>query len=125
MSRVSVRYIIEDVPAAMQFYTSVLGFTVEFDASPAFASVVRDGVRLLLSGDGSSGKRPLADGRKQAPGGWNRVSIEVENLATEVDRLRAAGVPFRTPEVLTGPGGSQVMIEDPSGNPVEIFQPRS
>lgn len=125
MSTVSMRYIINDVPAAMQFYTSVLSFTVELDASPAFASVVRDGVRLLLSGDGSSGKRSLADGRKQEPGGWNRLSIEVENLATEVGRLRAAGVPFRTPEVLSGPGGSQVMIEDPSGNPVEIFQPRS
>lgn len=125
MSTVSMRYIINDVPAAMQFYTSVLGFTVEHDAAPAFAAVARDGVRLLLSGDGSSGKRSLSDGRKQEPGGWNRLSIEVENLATEVDRLRAAGVPFRTPEVLSGPGGSQVMIEDPSGNPVEIFQPKS
>jgi hypothetical protein len=73
MSGVSVRYIIDDVPAAMRFYTTLLGFTLEQDASPAFASVVRDGVRLLLSGDGSSGKRPLPDGRRQVPGGWNRV----------------------------------------------------
>ena len=85
MSRVSVRYIIEDVPAAMRFYTTLLGFTVERDASPAFASVVRDGVRLLLSGEGSSGKRPLSDGRRQVPGGWNRVHLEVTDLAAEVD----------------------------------------
>jgi len=91
MSRVSVRYMIDDVPAAMRFYTTLLGFTVERDASPAFASVVRDGVRLLLSGDGSSGKRPLPDGRQQVPGGWNRVHLEVSDLAAEVARLRAAG----------------------------------
>src|SRR5574341_341075 len=96
MSRVSVRYIIDDVPAAMRFYTTLLGFTVERDASPAFASVVWDGVRLLLSGDGSSGKRPLPDGRRQVPGGWNRVHLEVADLAAEVARLRAAGVSFRT-----------------------------
>ena len=83
MSRVSVRYIIDDVPAAMRFYTTLLGFTVERDASPAFVSVVRDGVRLLLSGDGSSGKRSLPDGRAQVPGGWNRVHLEVSDLAAE------------------------------------------
>ncbi len=124
MSAVSVRYIIKDVPAAIEFYTSLLGFTVEHDASPAFAAVVRDGVRLLLSGDGSSGKRPLADGRTQEPGGWNRLNIEVPDLTAEVDRLRAAGVPFRTGQIVTGPGGAQVIIDDPSGNPVELFQPR-
>ena len=122
MSSVSIRYIIDDVPAAMQFYTTHLGFTVEHDASPAFASVVRDGVRLFLSGDGSSGKRPLADGREQTPGGWNRVHLEVDNIKSEVERLRAAGVKFRTNDIVTGPGGAQVIIEDPSGNPVEIFQ---
>jgi catechol 2,3-dioxygenase-like lactoylglutathione lyase family enzyme len=124
MSDVSMRYIIDDVPAAVQFYTTLLGFTVEHDAAPAFVSVVRDGVRLLLSGDGSSGKRPLADGREQLPGGWNRVHLEVADIDAEVARLRAAGVPFRTSEIVTGPGGAQVIIEDPSGNPVEIFQSR-
>jgi catechol 2,3-dioxygenase-like lactoylglutathione lyase family enzyme len=124
MSRVSVRYIIEDVPAAVRFYTTLLGFTVEQDASPAFASVVRDGVRLLLSGDGSSGKRPLADGRSQVPGGWNRVHLEVADLGAEVARLREAGVPFRTNEIVSGPGGAQAILDDPSGNPVELFQSR-
>jgi catechol 2,3-dioxygenase-like lactoylglutathione lyase family enzyme len=124
MSGVSVRYIIEDVPAAVRFYTTLLGFTVEHDASPAFASIVRDGVRLLLSGDGSSGKRPLADGRTQVPGGWNRVHLEVADLGAEVARLRAAGVPFRTNDIVSGPGGLQVILDDPSGNPVELFQSR-
>jgi catechol 2,3-dioxygenase-like lactoylglutathione lyase family enzyme len=124
MSKVSVRYMIDDVPAAIRFYTTLLGFTLEHDASPAFASVVRDGVRLLLSGDGSSGKRPLPDGRQQVPGGWNRVHLELTDLAGEVARLRAAGVPFRTDEIVTGPGGAQAILDDPSGNPVELFQPR-
>ena len=124
MSRVGVRYIIDDVPAAVRFYTDLLGFTVERDASPAFAAVVRDGVRLLLSGDGSSGKRALPDGREQAAGGWNRLHLEVEDLGAEVARLRSAGVSFRTNEIVSGPGGSQVIIDDPSGNPVELFQAR-
>lgn len=124
MSRVSVRYIIDDVPAAIRFYTTLLGFTLEQDASPAFAAVVRDGVRLLLSGEGSSGKRPLADGRRQEAGGWNRLHLEVDDLAAEVARLRAAGAPFRTNDIVTGPGGAQAILDDPSGNPVELFQPR-
>jgi catechol 2,3-dioxygenase-like lactoylglutathione lyase family enzyme len=124
MSRVGVRYIIDDVPAAIGFYTTLLGFTVEHDASPAFASVVRNGVRLLLSGDGSSGKRPLPDGRRQTPGGWNRVHIEVADLAAEVARLRAAGVVFRMDEIISGPGGAQILLDDPSGNPIELFEPR-
>ena len=124
MSEVGVRYMIDDVPAAIAFYTSVLGFTLEHDASPAFAAVARDGVRLLLSGDGSSGKRPLADGRRQAPGGWNRIHLQVSDLESEVERLRAAAVPFRTNEIVTGPAGAQVIIDDPSGNPIELFQPR-
>ena len=115
---------IDDVPAAVRFYTTLLGFALEQDASPAFAAVSRDGVRLLLSGDGSSGKRPLADGRRQVPGGWNRIHLRVGNLEAEVERLRAAGVPFRTSEIVTGPGGTQVIIDDPSGNPIELFQPR-
>jgi catechol 2,3-dioxygenase-like lactoylglutathione lyase family enzyme len=124
MSDVSVRYMIDDVPAALRFYTTLLGFTVERDASPAFASVVRDGVRLLLSGEGSSGKRPLPDGRRQVPGGWNRIHLEVADLEAEAERLRAAGVSFRTTDIVTGPGGAQVVIDDPSGNPVELFQSR-
>jgi catechol 2,3-dioxygenase-like lactoylglutathione lyase family enzyme len=125
MSRVSVRYIIDDVPTAVRFYTTHLGFTVEHDASPAFASVIRDGVRLLLSGDGSSGKRDLSDGRSQTAGGWNRIHIELSDLEAEVTRLRAAGIPFRTSEIVSGPGGSQVIIDDPSGNPIELFQSKS
>ena len=124
MSKVGVRYIIDDVPAAIRFYTTHLGFTLEHDASPAFAAVARDGVRLLLSGDGSSGKRPLPDGRKQTAGGWNRVHLEVGDIATEVARLREAGVSFRMKDVITGPGGAQIIIDDPSGNPIEIFESR-
>lgn len=124
MSGISVRYIIDDVPKAIHFYTTFLGFTLELDASPAFASMVRDGVRLLLSGDGSSGKRPLPDGRRQVSGGWNRVHIEVTDLEAEVERLRAAGITFRNDDIVTGPGGAQVILDDPSGNPVELFQPQ-
>ena len=124
MGDVGVRYMIDDVPAAVAFYTTLLGFTLEHDASPAFAAVSRGGVRLLLSGDGSSGKRPLADGRRQEPGGWNRLHLQVADLEAEVERLRAAAVTFRTSAIVTGPGGAQVVIEDPSGNPIELFQPR-
>jgi catechol 2,3-dioxygenase-like lactoylglutathione lyase family enzyme len=124
MREVSVRYVIDDVPAALAFYTGTLGFALDLDASPAFAAVSRDGVRLLLSGEGSSGKRPLADGRRQAPGGWNRIHLQVADLAAEIERLRRAGVSFRTKEIVTGPGGAQVIIDDPSGNPIELFQPR-
>lgn len=124
MSDVSVRYMIDDVPAAVKFYRTLLGFTLEQDASPAFAAVARSGVRLLLSGEGSSGKRTLADGRRQVPGGWNRIHLQVSDLESEVERLRAAGVSFRTNEIVTGPGGAQVVIDDPSGNPIELFQPR-
>ena len=123
MSGVSVRYIVDDVPVALRFYTTLLGFALERDASPAFAAVSLDGVRLLLSGEGSSGKRPLADGRRQRPGGWNRIHLQVHDLSSEVARLRAAGVPFRTGEIVTGPGGAQAIIDDPSGNPIELFQP--
>lgn len=122
MSEVGVRYLIDDVPAAIEFYTTLLGFTLEHDASPAFAAVSRDGVRLLLSGEGSSGKRPLSDGRRQVPGGWNRIHLQVSDLEAEVKRLRAEGVPFRTNGIVSGPGGAQVIIDDPSGNPIELFQ---
>jgi catechol 2,3-dioxygenase-like lactoylglutathione lyase family enzyme len=113
---------IDDVPAAIKFYTTHLGFAADMDASPAFASVTRDGVRLLLSGKTSSGRRAMADGREPVPGGWNRIHIQVEDLAAEVNRLRNAGLKFRN-DVITGPGGSQIILDDPSGNPVELFQP--
>ena len=122
MSTVSIRYMIDDVPAAIKFYTTHLGFSLDLDASPAFASVTRDGVRLLLSGKTSSGRRAMPDGREPVPGGWNRIHIQVENLEAEVQRLREAGLKFRN-EIVKGPGGSQVLVEDPSGNPVELFQP--
>jgi catechol 2,3-dioxygenase-like lactoylglutathione lyase family enzyme len=123
MSRVSVRYMIDDVPAAIDFYTKLLGFKMAQDASPAFAAVERDGVRLLLSGEGSSGKRPLPDGSNQVPGGWNRVHLEVADLTAEVERLRSEGVSFRMDAIVTGPAGAQIILDDPSGNPVELFQP--
>lgn len=123
MSTVSIRYMIDDVPAAIQFYTTYLGFTLDQDASPAFASVSRDGVRLLLSGKASSGRRPMPDGREPVPGGWNRIHIQVDNLEAEVERLRDAGLKFRN-EIISGPGGSQILLEDPSGNLIELFQPK-
>ncbi len=122
MSSVSVRYMIDDVPAAIAFYTAHLGFSLEQDASPAFASVSRDGVRLLLSGKSSSGRRPMPDGRLPVPGGWNRIQLQVAAIASEVERLRAAGLHFRN-DIVTGPGGSQILLDDPSGNPVELFEP--
>ena len=122
MSTVSIRYMIDDVPAAIQFYTTYLGFSLDRDASPAFASVSRDGVRLLLSGKTSSGRQAMPDGREPVPGGWNRIHIQVEDLAAEVKRLREAGLKFRN-EIVKGPGGSQILLDDPSGNPVELFQP--
>src|SRR5262245_50423569 len=122
MSTVSIRYIIDEVPAAIKFYTTHLGFELETDASPAFASVTRDGVRLLLSGRTSSGRRAMPDGREPVPGGWNRIHIQVDDLAAEVKRLRDAGLKFRN-DIITGPGGSQIILDDPSCNPVELFQP--
>lgn len=121
MSAVSIRYMIDDVPAAIKFYTAHLGFVVEHDASPAFASVTRDGVRLLLSGMTSSGRKAMADGRVPVPGGWNRIHIQVDDLAAEIKRLSEAGLTFRN-DVVNGPGGSQILLDDPSGNPVELFQ---
>src|SRR6476660_7502996 len=123
MSTTGIRYMIDDVQVAIKFYTTHLGFTLDLDASPAFASVTRDGVRLLLSGKTSSGRRAMPDGREPVPGGWNRIHIQVENLEAEVKRLREAGLKFRN-EIVSGPGGSQILLDDPSGNPVELFQPK-
>lgn len=122
MTAVSVRYMIDDVAPAIEFYTTHLGFALEMDASPAFAAVSRDGVRLLLSGPTSSGRRPMPDGTQTVPGGWNRIQLEVSDLASEVERLKEAGLRFRN-DIVTGPGGSQILLDDPSGNPVELFQP--
>ncbi|MBI1176309.1 VOC family protein [bacterium] len=121
---VSVRYMIDDVDAAVAFYTKHLGFTQEMNASPAFASVVHGNLRLLLSGAKSSGRQPLPDGTKPAPGGWNRILLEVSDIDAEAARLRAAGVKFRRDDVVSGPGGSQIWVVDPSGNLVELFQPK-
>lgn len=121
-STVGVRYMIDDVADAIAFYTTQLGFTLEHDATPAFAAVSRDGVRLLLSGPTSSGRRPMPDGARPVPGGWNRLHLQVDDLAAEVQRLREAGVRFRN-DIVTGPGGSQTLLQDPDGNVVELFQP--
>jgi catechol 2,3-dioxygenase-like lactoylglutathione lyase family enzyme len=118
---VNVRYMVDDVAAAVDFYTTHLGFTVGI-SSPAFADVTRGKLRLLLSGPASSAGRPMADGERPGPGGWNRIHFVTDDLAAEVERLRAAGVRFRN-EVVTGPGGSQILALDPAGNIVELFQP--
>lgn len=118
----SVRYIVPDVERAIAFYTTHLGFSVRMSALPAFADVVRGRLRLLLSGPASSGGRTLPDGRTPEPGGWNRIHLIVDDLPGEVERLRAAGLRFRS-DIVTGPGGSQIVLDDPAGNPVELFQP--
>ncbi|PXY22786.1 VOC family protein [Prauserella muralis] len=119
---VSVRYMVDNVEKAIDFYTTHLGFALNTGAAPAFADVVRGNLRLLLSGPASSAGRPMPDGAQPAPGGWNRIHLIVDDLAAEVERLRAAGLPFRN-DIVTGPGGSQILLEDPSGNVVELFQP--
>jgi len=121
--QVNVRYMVEDVDAAAQFYTKYLGFTRGIDAAPAFADVTRGNLRLLLSGRKSSAGRPMPDGTLPFPGGWNRIEIVVENLAEEVARLKAEGLHFRN-EIISGPGGSQILLIDPSGNFIELFQPK-
>jgi catechol 2,3-dioxygenase-like lactoylglutathione lyase family enzyme len=119
---VSVRYMVDDVDAAVAFYTTHFGFSVRSSAAPAFADVTRGNLRLLLSGPKSSAGRPMPDGRVPQPGGWNRIHFVVDDIAAEVERLRAAGLTFRN-DVVTGPGGQQILLEDPSGNPIELFQP--
>jgi catechol 2,3-dioxygenase-like lactoylglutathione lyase family enzyme len=121
---VNVRYMVDDVDAAVDFYTTHFGFVLRSSAAPAFADVVRGNLRLLLAGPKSSAGRPMPDGRQPAPGGWNRIHLIVDDLEAEVDRLRAAGLTFRN-EIVKGPGGSQILVDDPAGNPIELFQPRS
>ncbi|WP_083972057.1 VOC family protein [Actinoplanes awajinensis] len=121
-STVSVRYLVDDVAAALGFYTGHLGFTSITTFLPAFADVRRGHLRLLLSGPDSSAGRAMPDGRRPQPGGWNRIHLIVGDIDTEVARLRTAGVVFRS-DVITGPGGRQIVLDDPAGNPVELFEP--
>jgi catechol 2,3-dioxygenase-like lactoylglutathione lyase family enzyme len=119
---VNVRYMVDDVQASIDFYTKHLGFELRTSAAPAFADVTRGNLRLLLSGPTSSAGRPMPDGAKPGPGGWNRIHLIVDDIGAEVTRLREVGLGFRN-DVVTGPGGSQILLEDPSGNVIELFQP--
>ena len=119
---VNVRYLVDDVAASVDFYTRHFGFTVLTSAPPAFADVKRGNLRLLLSGPQSSAGRPMTDGERPGPGGWNRIHLLVEDIEGEVARLTADGIAFRN-DVVVGPGGSQVLACDPSGNLIELFQP--
>ena len=118
---VSVRYMVDDVEAAVSFYTQVLDFEILTNTPPAFANVTRGNLRLLLSGPTSSAGRPMPDGEKPGPGGWNRIHLVVDDIDAEVARLRDAGAEFRN-DVIEGPGGKQILVLDPSGNVVEFFQ---
>jgi catechol 2,3-dioxygenase-like lactoylglutathione lyase family enzyme len=118
----TVRYLVRDVDQSVAFYGKHLGFTVQQQFGPNMAIVTRDGLTLWLAGPGASAARPMPDGRKPEPGGWNRIQLEVSDLEREVEALRAAGASFRG-ELVTGRGGSQILVDDPSGNPVELFQP--
>lgn len=119
---INVRYLVDDVDAAVDFYTTHFGFSVNTSFPPAFADVTRGSLRLLISGPQSSAGRAMSDGERPGPGGWNRIHFVVDDLEREMARLAAAGVPFRN-EVVSGPGGSQVLACDPSGNLIELFQP--
>lgn len=118
---VNVRYMVDDVDKALTFYTTLLGFTVLNNFGPAFADVSRGNLRLLLSGPSSSAGRPMPNGARPGPGGWNRIHIIVDNIEAEVGRLRQSGATFRN-EILSGPGGKQILLEDPAGNVVELFE---
>jgi catechol 2,3-dioxygenase-like lactoylglutathione lyase family enzyme len=123
MSKVSVRYIVRDVDAAIPFYTELLGFKVDMHPAPGFASLSRENLQLLLNRPGAGGAgQAMPAGQLPAPGGWNRIQIEVEDLEATVEKLKSAGGRFRN-EIVTGNGGKQILIEDPSGNPIELFQP--
>ena len=123
MSKVNVRYIVSDVDLAIPFYTGMLGFKLEMHPAPGFASLSRGDLQLLLNRPAAGGAgQAMADGQLPAPGGWNRIQIEVEDLEATVEKLKSAGARFRN-EIVTGNGGKQILIEDPSGNPIELFQP--
>jgi len=117
-----VRYQVKDVERSIAFYTQQLGFKLDHKNPPAFAQVSVEGVKLILSGPGASGSRPMPDGRQQEPGGWNRVILHVEDLTARVEALKKAGLHFRN-QVESGPGGKQIQLEDPDGNPIELFEP--
>jgi catechol 2,3-dioxygenase-like lactoylglutathione lyase family enzyme len=119
---VNVRYMVDDVEEAVDFYTTHFDFEVRSSFAPAFADVVRGNLRLLLSGPTSSAGRPMPDGRRPEPGGWNRIHFIVDDIESEVERLRGAGLTFRN-EIISGPGGQQILLDDPAGNPIELFQP--
>jgi catechol 2,3-dioxygenase-like lactoylglutathione lyase family enzyme len=119
---VYVRYMIDDIDTAVDFYVRHLGFELVWSAGAAFAEIARGNLHLLLSGPASSAARPMPDGRQPVPGGWNRIHLHVDDIAAEVERLRTAGVISRS-EIVSGPGGEQIVFDDPSGNPVELFQP--
>ena len=120
----AIRYLVKDVDRAIAFYTRYLGFKLQRQAGPAFATVSRDDLTLWLSGPQSSAARPMPDGRRPEPGGWNRLVLEVEDLRSRVAELKQAGIHFRN-EIVVGPGGKQILAEDPDGNPVELFEPAS
>jgi catechol 2,3-dioxygenase-like lactoylglutathione lyase family enzyme len=123
MATISVRYIVTDVDEAIPFYTELLGFQVDMHPAPGFASLSRGGLRLLLNRPGAGGAgQAMPDGRVPAPGGWNRIQLEVADLAATVERLKTAGCRFRN-ELVIGNGGKQILVEDPSGNPIELFEP--
>jgi catechol 2,3-dioxygenase-like lactoylglutathione lyase family enzyme len=123
MSKVSVRYIVDDVDAAIPFYTEMLGFQVDMHPAPGFASLSKGDLRLLLNRPGAGGAgQAMPDGQIPGPGGWNRIQIEVADLAATVEKLKNAGCHFRN-EIVTGNGGKQVLVDDPSGNPIELSQP--
>ncbi len=120
----SIRYLVKDVDRSIAFYTGYLGFKLVQQAGPAFASVSRDDLTLWLSGPQSSGARPMSDGRRPEPGGWNRLVLDVKDLPSRVAELKQKGLRFRNENVV-GPGGKQILVEDPDGNPVELFEPAS
>jgi catechol 2,3-dioxygenase-like lactoylglutathione lyase family enzyme len=123
MATVNVRYIVDDVDAAIAFYGERLGFDVDVHPAPGFAILSRGDLRLMVNAPGSGGAgAPMPDGRSPEPGGWNRIQLEVNDLAGEVDALRNAGANFRN-EIVTGRGGKQILLDDPSGNPIELFEP--
>jgi predicted enzyme related to lactoylglutathione lyase len=122
MARISIRYIVADVPAAVEFYSEMLGFTVEMQPGPGFAMLSLDGTRLLLNQPGAGGAGQNVAGQQPAPGGWNRMQIEVDDLSETAKRLKHAGCHFRG-EIVMGRGGKQLLLDDPSGNPIELFEP--
>lgn len=123
MTTVSVRYIVDNVDEAIVFYTTQLGFKVDLHPAPGFASLSRDNLRLLLNAPGAGGAgQAMSDGRTPAPGGWNRIQLEFDDLAAKVEAMRAAGAHFRN-DIVVGNGGKQILVDDPAGNCIELFEP--